>query len=152
MSRTCKLLWDFTHTWIFSILAKPSSTKFHEISSSGEPSCFMRTDRHRHTDGQTDMSKQRNLQNNNRFSPFCQSGYTAVPLSQSCSVNSWLQTSAAKCKITSLLWDFTQQVVLIPYRRFGTTYRVPYARVKNRCVISQKSGAVFSLLSKSIKD
>jgi hypothetical protein len=52
------------------------------------------TDRHRHTDGQTQthrrtdtdgqtcMSKLRNLQytSNNRFSHFCESGYTALPL------------------------------------------------------------------------
>jgi len=33
------------------------------------------------------------------------------------------QASAAKQMRTALLWTITQRVVIIPYRRFGTTYR-----------------------------
>jgi hypothetical protein len=32
---------------------------------------------------------------------------------------------------TALFWIITQRVVIISYRRFGTTYRVPYSRVRN---------------------
>ena len=32
---------------------------------------------------------------------------------------------------TALLWALTQRVVVISYRRLGTTYRVPSSRVKN---------------------
>ena len=32
---------------------------------------------------------------------------------------------------TALFWVITQRVVVIPYRRFRTTYLVPSSRVKN---------------------
>ena len=35
---------------------------------------------------------------------------------------SWFQDSTAKEKRTALIWPITQRVVVIPYRRFGTTY------------------------------
>ena len=48
-------------------------------------------------------------------------------LSLSCTpyscIYAWFQTSAAKWMRTRLFWVITQRVVVISYRRFGTTYR-----------------------------
>jgi len=53
------------------------------------------------------------------------------------------------CKKTALFWVIKQRVVLIPYRRFGTTYRslLQGPRIQEEitttfCVMTQKS-AVF---------
>ena len=37
--------------------------------------------------------------------------------------NAWLQAVAAKQMRTALFWATTQRVVVIPFRRFGTTHR-----------------------------
>ena len=48
------------------------------------------------------------------------------PLTQSATLMdhfAWFQASAAKYIRSALSWDITQRIVVIPYRRFGTTYR-----------------------------
>jgi len=42
-------------------------------------------------------------------------------------VTTRFQASAAKVGKNCFFWDITQRVAAIPYRRFGTTYRSPYA-------------------------
>jgi hypothetical protein len=44
-------------------------------------------------------------------------------LTVSTTISAWFQSSVAKQKITALFWVFTQPLVVIPYRRFGTNYR-----------------------------
>jgi hypothetical protein len=57
--------------------------------------------------------------------------------------------------ITGLFWVITQQVVVISYGRFGTTYR-PYLQGKNReeitttrCVITQKIPVVIYFVTEA---
>ena len=41
---------------------------------------------------------------------------------------------------TALFWAVTQRVVVIPYRRFGTTYRSRLSRVKNQRFLTLDEG------------
>ena len=41
---------------------------------------------------------------------------------------------------TALFWAITQRVVVIPYRRFGTTYRSCLSRVKNQIFLALDEG------------
>jgi hypothetical protein len=45
--------------------------------------------------------------------------------------SAWFQASAPMLMRSALFWDRTQRHMVIFYRRFGTTYRSPYSRVKN---------------------
>jgi len=57
-------------------------------------------------------------------------------LNTECDGLPWFQASAAKWKRTSPFWDITQRVLVIPYRRFGTTYpsHLQGSRMKKKTV------------------
>jgi len=63
------------------------------------------------------------------FAPIAQSVhiFTLFPplsnLSQIWNYHAWFHASSAKQNSTALFWVITQRVVVISYRRFGTTYR-----------------------------
>ena len=56
----------------------------------------------------------------------------------------WYRTSAAKYKRTALFWVFTQRVMVIPYRRFGTTYRshLEGSRIQEEACLSINTGSI----------
>jgi len=44
-------------------------------------------------------------------------------------MNSFIRQETISLR-SALFWNITQRIVVIPHRRFGTTYRVPSSRVK----------------------
>jgi len=71
-----------------------------------------------------------------------------LPMDQAKQRGFWVTTEYLR---SELFWDITQRIAVIPYRRFGTTYRVSTSRIKkskekspcgiitSRCVMTQKS-------------
>ena len=54
-----------------------------------------------------------------------------------------------KCKRTAFFWVFIQQVVVIPYRNFGATYR---SHLCGSRFLMLKMGTLLYVMSRDLKD
>jgi hypothetical protein len=60
------------------------------------------------------------------------------------------QASAAKQTSAALFWVITQRVLIIPYGRFETTYRVPSERFKNSWPLQDETDRLFLNVGKEL--